>query len=71
MARNNYQDFVELNVSTCGADPRNCGGVNRCRQQRSSLTATHFAVAQSTELLTWLTWHTRGVCGVITVRRVA
>ena len=24
--------FVELNVSTCGADPRNCGGVNRCRQ---------------------------------------
>ena len=25
---NNYQDFVELNVSTCGADRRNCGGVN-------------------------------------------
>ena len=32
MARNSYQNFVELNVSTCGADPRNCGGVNRCRQ---------------------------------------
>ena len=28
MARNNYQIIVELNVSTCGADRRNCGGVN-------------------------------------------
>ncbi|EOD30410.1 hypothetical protein EMIHUDRAFT_456588 [Emiliania huxleyi CCMP1516] len=26
MARNNYQDFVELNVSTCGATDANCGG---------------------------------------------
>ena len=29
---NNYQIIVELNVSTRGANPRNCGGVNRCRQ---------------------------------------